>query len=88
VEDARAALLGAAEGDDRLLASPAPSVIVKELADSAVMLELIVWAGDPSRRGALRAEYLERAKEALDRAGIAIPFPQREVRLIGAGAGA
>ena len=89
IDGARAALLAAAAGDERLLESPPPAVLVKELADSAVVLELIVWISDPARRAALRAEYLERAKSALDRAGIAIPFPQREVRLLGtAGAGA
>jgi small conductance mechanosensitive channel len=82
IEAARTALLAAAAGDARLLESPAPVVIVTELADSAVVLELIVWAADPSRRRLLRAEYLERAKNALDRAGIPIPFPQREVRLL------
>jgi small conductance mechanosensitive channel len=86
IDAARAALLSAAEGDGRLLETPAPAVVVTELADSAVVLELILWAADPSRRNALRAEYLERAKNALDRAGIAIPFPQREVRLLGAAA--
>ncbi len=84
IDAARAALLSAAAGDDRLLESPAPIVIVRELADSAVVLELIVWAADPLRRRFLRAEYLERAKNALDRAGVPIPFPQREVRLLGA----
>jgi small conductance mechanosensitive channel len=88
IDEARAALLGAAEGDSRLLESPAPTVVVRELADSAVVLELIVWSGDPARRGALRSEYFERAKAALDRAGIPIPFPQREVRMLGDGAGA
>jgi len=87
IDAARAALLSAAVGDDRLLESPAPIVIVRELADSAVVLELIVWATDPLHRRLLRAEYLERAKNALDRAGIAIPFPQREVTLLRAGAG-
>ncbi|HKB71264.1 MAG TPA: mechanosensitive ion channel family protein [Thermoanaerobaculia bacterium] len=86
IEAARTALLAAAAGDARLLESPAPVVIVTELADSAVVLELIVWAADPSRRRLLRAEYLERAKNALDRAGIPIPFPQREVRLLGTAA--
>jgi len=87
IEGARAALLGAAEGDERLLPSPAPAVIVKELADSAVVLEMVVWARDPARRSAIRADYLERARDALDRAGIAIPFPRRDVKLLGAGAG-
>jgi small conductance mechanosensitive channel len=87
IERARAALLGAAAGDDRLLESPAPAVIVKELADSAVVLEMVVWARDPARRGAIHADYLERARDALDRAGIAIPFPRRDVKLLGAGVG-
>ena len=84
IDDARAALLKAAAGDDRLLGAPAPAVVVRELADSAVLLELVLWAADPSSRVALRAEYLERAKNALERAGIPIPIPRREVRLIGA----
>ncbi|HET7451361.1 MAG TPA: mechanosensitive ion channel family protein [Thermoanaerobaculia bacterium] len=82
IDDARSALLETAAGDERLLASPEPAVVVRKLGDSAVVLELIVWAADPSRRIAIRAEYLERAKNALDRAGIPIPFPQREVRIV------
>lgn len=82
VDAARSALLAAVAGDERLLAAPAPAVAVTELADSSVNLELVVWAADPSRRGALRNEYLERAKKALDAAGIPIPFPQREVRML------
>ena len=86
IDAARAALLSAVEGDARILESPPPVVLVAELGDSSVVLELIFWAADPSRRRAVRAEYLERAKNALDRAGIAIPFPQREVRLLGTAA--
>lgn len=82
VDAARSVLLAAAAGDDRLLSVPPPSVAVTELADSSVNLELIVWAADPSRRSALKHEYLERAKSALDAAGIPIPFPQREVRML------
>ena len=80
---ARFALLQTTRGDDRLLERPAPAVIVSELADSAVNLELHLWARDPSARAALRAEYLERVKGALDAAGVPIPFPQREIRLLG-----
>ena len=82
IDRARAALLEAAAGDDRVLASPAPAVVVTDLAESSVNLELVLWTGDPSRRRSLRSEYLERAKQALEAAGIPIPFPQREVRLM------
>jgi small conductance mechanosensitive channel len=88
VDSARAALLATTRGDDRLLESPQPAVVVLALADSAVNLELVFWVADPAGRRLIRAEYLERAKNALDAAGIAIPFPQREVRLLeSAGAG-
>ena len=80
---ARLAMLRAAEGDARLLDNPHPSVAVAELADSSVNLELQIWIRDPSSRAAIRAEYLERIKGELDAAGIPIPFPQREVRLLG-----
>ena len=82
LDAARASLLACAAGDDRLLAAPPPAVIVKELGDSAVNLELHVWAADPAGRNAIRSDYLERAKRALDAAGISIPYPQREVRLL------
>ena len=78
----RACLLACAEGDDRLLQTPAPAVVVRDLAESSVNVELQLWVGDPERRQAIRAEYLERAKRALDAAGISVPVPRHEVRLI------
>ena len=62
---------------------PPPSVVVAELADSAINLELLIWVRDPSARSGIRAEYLEKVRSALDSAGISIPAPQREVRLLG-----
>ncbi|MGH9443023.1 MAG: mechanosensitive ion channel family protein [Thermoanaerobaculia bacterium] len=82
LQKARAAMLGAAKGDGRLLERPGPAVVVSELADSAVNLELLVWIRDPTSRVSVRAEYLERVKSALDAAGVQIPFPQREVHLL------
>lgn len=82
VDHARAVLLETAAGDARLLATPAPAVVVTDLAEFSVGLELVLWTSDPSRRRSLKSEYLERAKQALDAAGIAIPFPQREVRIL------
>jgi len=82
VENARAALLGAAAGDDRVLATPEPLVVVRELAAGSVGLDLMLWV-HPSRRIGMRAEYMERAKKALEGAGVPSPVPLQEVRLIG-----
>lgn len=79
---ARTCLLSCAAGDDRVLSTPAPAVVVRELAESSVNIELHLWAAEPGRRQAIRGEYLERAKRALEEAGVTIPFPQREVHLI------
>jgi len=64
-----------------VLAIPAPRVYVDRLEDSSVVIT--VWAWAPSSlwigENLLRSKYhlLQRIKEALDREGIEIPFPQR-----------
>jgi small conductance mechanosensitive channel len=75
IDHARAVLLATTVGDARLCADPSPSVTVAECADSAVNLALSMWTQHEAMEGALRSEYLEKAKNALDTAGISIPFP-------------
>ncbi|CAI1492305.1 MULTISPECIES: mechanosensitive ion channel family protein [Thermococcus] len=59
-----------------VLAEPEPKVYVESLGDSSVVLR--VWAWAPSERWFdVRTEVVRRIKEALDREGIEIPFPQR-----------
>ncbi|NYT07989.1 MAG: mechanosensitive ion channel family protein [Methanomicrobiales archaeon] len=63
-----------------VLRNPAPSVFVSELGDSGVELTVYIWA--PSRVWwSVRTELLQKIKEALDREGIEIPFPQRVVTM-------
>ena len=66
--------------DDRILKEPAHQVMVKELADSSVNLNLRCW----TKRQAywsLLFDLTKQAKERLDKHGISIPFPQRDVHL-------
>ncbi|HKI86325.1 MAG TPA: mechanosensitive ion channel family protein [Thermoanaerobaculia bacterium] len=77
IRKARQVLLAAVQGHAAVQEEPAPSVVVTELADSAVNLELRVWLRDPAAERATYFELLELAKLALDEAGIVIPFPQR-----------
>ncbi len=74
IDEARAALVPLTESDERICTTPAPTVIVKELTDNAVVLALRFWLTDESKEKAIYAEYLEKAKIALDVAGV--PFPQ------------
>lgn len=69
--------------DARCLADPEPAIMVNGLGESSVDIVVRVWCA----RGdfvALRADLLRASKEALDRAGISIPFPQRVVHTVAA----
>ena len=83
-EDAQKAIdtiLGVLDEEPAVLAEPEPRVYVSELADSSV--NITIWAWVPSTlwigQNLLRSKYqlLQKIKEALDREGIEIPFPQR-----------
>jgi len=68
--------------DGRVLSDPSPTVIVDSLGDSSV--NLIVWAWvNAADFGAVKWAQSKAFKEALDANGITIPFPQREIRVIG-----
>jgi len=79
IQAAREVLLGLVKADNRIVTDPAPSVVVDECASSSVNLKLRFWIAEESLSIKLRYEYLEKAKEALDRAGISIPFPHMQM---------
>lgn len=81
IDAAREVLMSTIEGDDRVLEDPEPKVLVMELGDSSVDMELRFWVEDPAIMFPIRSEYLEKAKKALDRADIEIPFPHLQLFL-------
>lgn len=64
----------------KVLKDPAPTVEVVELADSSVNLVVRPWC-KTSDYWDVYFSVTQAIKEALDAAGIAIPFPQRDVHL-------
>jgi small-conductance mechanosensitive channel len=79
-----AVLLGIARRQPRLLADPAPSCWITALGDNGIDVELGAWIADPDQgQAALRGAILKEALEAFRAEGIEIPFPQRDVRLVG-----
>ena len=66
----------------RVLADPAPVVQVVMLADSAVQIAVKPWV-TVADYGLIAGELNVSLLEELRRRGIGIPYPQREVRLIG-----
>ncbi|AAL80536.1 mechanosensitive ion channel family protein [Pyrococcus furiosus DSM 3638] len=59
-----------------VLAEPEPMVFVDNLGDSSVNIAVRAWA--PTQKWFdVRTQIVQKIKEALDREGIEIPFPQR-----------
>ena len=75
---------GAANGHARVLESPAADVQIKGFGESGIDLNLAFWIADPEEGSAgLQSEiYLEIWRE-FQKKGIVIPYPQREIRLLG-----
>lgn len=84
LERAMAIMVAAAKNQPRVLSEPEPSVSLKEFADSGINLELGAWIADPEegRLNLVSAINLEIWRE-FRRQGIEIPYPQREVHLLG-----
>ena len=91
LEQALQVLRDAAAAVPRVQATPAPAAFVAAFAESGINLELGVWCADPengllSLRSAVNLQIWHRFAAA----GISMPFPQREVRIVNptqAGAG-
>jgi CRP-like cAMP-binding protein len=77
----KAVLSSAITGAEGVAAAPPPEVLVSRFAESAVEYDLRFWTRDIARVPVVRDAALSRAWYALRRAGLAIPFPQREVSL-------
>ena len=73
-------LEGLAKEDSRILTDPETTIAVAELADSSVNLVFRPWV-KTADYWAVRFDLTESIKNALDAAGISIPFPQQDVHL-------
>lgn len=79
---AREVLEKAARTVDGVLAKPSPEALVEEFGDSSINFAVRFWhAPDIATVWRVRSEVAMAAKQALDGAGLEIPFPQRVVHL-------
>ncbi len=77
-------LLDAARAHARTLAAPEPRVTILAFADNGISLELGLWIADPELgSAAIRSDLYLAIWRAFKAQGIEIPYPQREVRLLG-----
>jgi len=65
------------EKDERVLQSPEPQILVKDLADFSINLEVRAWIKQKYGVVATKSDLMGDIKGALDEAGIEIPYPTR-----------
>lgn len=83
LEAAMGIMVAVAAAHPRVLAEPAPLVLLAQFGDSAINLELGFWIADPEKGiGNVRSDINLALWRAFKEKGIQIPFPQREIRML------
>ena len=82
--EAMGLIRGMLEANPKVLKEPEPWIGVTALGDSSITISVMPWA-KVSDYGAVQGELLVAILEAFRTHNISLPFPQREVRLLGQG---
>lgn len=80
IDEAKSILKETFSEDTRVLGTPVPEFLVKELADSSVNLAARVWVKTSDYWNVL-FDNNEKVKKAFDKNGITIPFPQTDFNM-------
>tara|TARA_R110002167_G_scaffold71178_3_gene200973 strand:- start:19 stop:858 length:840 start_codon:yes stop_codon:yes gene_type:complete len=80
IDKAQASIMELIGADTRVLAEPAAQSMVTNLGESSVDITFRVWVNAGDYWGVL-FDLTKASKQRLDRDGISIPFPQRDVHL-------
>ena len=72
----------AAKTHPDVLHSPAPLVLFRNYGDSSINFDVRVWTDKLDRFPRIRSDLATAIYHACHEAGIAFPFPQREVRIL------
>lgn len=82
LDEAMRIMIAVAAAHERVNMEPEPAVHLIEFADNGIVLELSVWVDDSDiTQTALRSEINLAVWREFQRAGIEIPYPQREIRI-------
>ncbi|OGV74636.1 MAG: mechanosensitive ion channel protein MscS [Methylophilales bacterium RIFCSPHIGHO2_02_FULL_57_10] len=84
VEKAMQIMREAALGHPRVLSDPQPEALVQGFGESGIDLQLSIWVNDPEEGFAsLKSALCLKIWEGFRANGVVIPYPQREVRMVG-----
>lgn len=80
---ALALCIAAAKSVPRVLANPGPGAALKEFGDSAIVLDVYFWIDDPETGTSnVKSAVLLAIWDSFKQAGISMPYPHRDVRVI------
>jgi small conductance mechanosensitive channel len=82
IERVRQLVLAAVATEDKVLAEPAPQVVVTALEAAGVALELRLWMANPVPEKATLFHFLELAKNLFEREGVVMPSAPTSVQLV------
>jgi small-conductance mechanosensitive channel len=86
LERAMELLKEAACGHPRVMDDPAPEVQVLGFGDNGIDLQLVIWIPDPEEgSGSLKSALYLTIWHAFQQHAISVPYPQRDIRIIGGG---
>jgi MscS family membrane protein len=81
VDQVEEILLNVARNNPHLSTEPEPRVRFRDFGDSSLDFELLCWAHQPQDKGIIIHELNREIYKSFGRAGIVIPFPQRDVHV-------
>lgn len=83
LEKAMALMKQVALATPRVLHDPGPEVYLREFGDNGLLLELVVWISDPEEgQLSLRSTLNLAIWREFQAAGIEIPYPRRDIRVL------
>jgi small-conductance mechanosensitive channel len=82
LERALEVLLACARRHPKVIGEPPMAARVKRLGEHGIDLELVAWIGDNAAEGVIRSEMLLDIVSSFREAGVEIPYPRRDVRLL------
>jgi small conductance mechanosensitive channel len=73
---------GIIDSETRFMKEPSPQVVFQTLGDSSVTITIRAWASNDDYWN-IYWDMTKTVKEKIEAAGLHIPFPQRDVHIIG-----
>ena len=79
IDKVKVALIQAGAAVDEVLPQPPPQVRLRELGDSAINFDLLIWIREPHNHQQIRSKVNFEILREFASQGIEIPFPQRDL---------